>query len=193
MEYTSISFDESFLTFLTQGKSYGRFLITSVAAVKCRRDNKENIYYLLEEVLACDVFGKENLIYQPAYLYQAIFGDSHCKILRTHYPLQDKDTIWNNSEYFQKVNSCIKRHDHSEKITGWEQIKERVLDNKKITAKIIYEIGECEVTLEFPVKHLNVHETLPQFQIETGPVLMFEKEGDINSSLLAYICFNNFT
>ncbi len=192
MVYIPVKFDRSFLIFLTHRNSYGRFAVSSVLTVWNKQKEREEVYYLLTGVLACDVFGKDELIYQPAYMYQAVFGSRKCKILRTHYPLKDQDSVWNIQDYFQGVNYNISRTIEYKSLEDTKEVKAAVLNGEIISARLMYPVGEYVIEIECPVQHINVSADKEEFQVETGPVLFLESGKEIEDCSPGYLCFNSF-
>jgi hypothetical protein len=76
-------FESSYLTYIAKDRAnYGRFQIESMCAIQDNADSKQ--YYATNAVTACDVYGKGQLIKEPACRFQALFLKTHFKIFRTY-------------------------------------------------------------------------------------------------------------
>jgi hypothetical protein len=194
----TIRFNNSFATWLANDqKSYGRFTIESVCSFSHNNThlNKKE-YFLLSKVIAGNVYAKSKLIKDPVYEFSSIFSEKEYKIIR-NYCTQDK--IKDNSgvieDLFEKVDFSID-YTQGEILEDFDSIAEATLSNRNINARIEFNIKELDsiITIEFPVKHINVQTDLKEYQVETGPLLLpgktIQTKNYINNLNVAYLTFN---
>lgn len=190
-----IDFDNSYITWLTKDDSYGRFNIEAVSQTENVETGITNNFYLLSTVMACNVFGKNDLFHYPAYTFTAIFSKDKIKRIRNY-----SDKINNNSDIkfitdiFKNVNYHIELRKYAE-LNNTENIIETTLKNQKIIAVIENKIDEINnIKYIFPVKHINVkHVPSGQFQVETGPIISHVNNTNFSfdSLSLFFVAFNN--
>ncbi|PCJ89579.1 MAG: hypothetical protein COA57_01550 [Flavobacteriales bacterium] len=195
METTAcVDFSNSFLTWETKESSYGRFQVEAI--LRCF-DNGALLdqYLLLAGVMACDVYGEQGLIYEPAFHFQAIFSRNQHKIFRTHANLKKNADNWgNHEERFSKITPSISKV-KSAAIHSFEEIESATLSNRNLNVKIPYRVdGKQFFELEFPIKHINIHAENKKFQVETGPILIPRgapaDDAFIDKLQIAYVAFN---
>jgi len=192
-----INFNNSFVTWLSiPENSYGRFEIEAKCTIKNGKENDRSEYLLLAGVMACNVYAENDLIIDPAFMFQAVFSKKEFKIFRTHAIFSpEADSYGRIGEKFKKIDIHLDKCEATE-ILSAEEIIESTLRNERIVGMIEYydKQSNSQIQLEFPVKHINVQKEKKQYQVETGPVTIPEKKskGDlINNLNLAYIAFNN--
>lgn len=173
-----VDFQNSFISWETKNGSFGRF--NSEAFLRY----SNNDWLLGSEVMACNVYGNNKLVKEPNYSFEPLFSDHVCKIFRT-YTLNGltDDTVFQSQEQF-------KNHElHISEIENYTEVSlTDVLENLKPCQCII---TTKEYQLQFPAKHLNVNRESKQFQIETGPVAIPNRE-TINTAFIAFNKLNEF-
>lgn len=192
----TIDFYNSSINWVTkQIQSYGHFQIEAKLRASISSLNFVEEYYLLSGVMAGNMYAQQSIIKSPVYQYQAILSAKHYKIFRMYADkTTDKDSHGQLSELFEEVNFVI-RQQSCTLIDAVEGIKSASSENKKLN--IVMQFGEWEqadISLHFPVKHLNVNQSNTSVQVETGPVMIpnnaFYHSPSIANILLAYTNFN---
>jgi len=191
---TNIDFNRSFVTWLTANKkSHGRFNVECRVRVTNNLTGKNTSYFLLSGIMAGNVYSNSNLIKNPPYLYQAVISDKgDFKILRTFIDKTD-DEIGISSDLFAHIDLNIVQ-EKCKLLKDKVDIREAVLSNKRLGAKIIHDQDSYSTEIDFPIKHINVQpakEVL--FQVETGPVLVHVKDSkcQLESLTLGYVFFSS--
>lgn len=182
-----IDFNNSFITWLTKDESFGRFNIE--AGFTIQKNNSVVSYFLSSTVMACNVYGKDELFKTPNYTFSIIFSENKYKRFRFYNDTNkfNNDTGF-NSAVFQSVNISA-NYCKYKKLNNVTDIAQASQANNELIAVINKE----ETTITFPVKHINFNKSLCNFQVEMG-YLMHNKNDhtDINDLELFYIAFNSF-
>ena len=137
------------------------------------------------------MYVKDNLLKDPSYFYQLIYGDKQSKILRSYALLPNDDSFFRNTDLFDDINSKITYDANFKQVVGFSELKHIFEMHKEIVAIIKIE-KDTEIIV--PLKHINLNYADEKFQIETGPVLIangFYKPAFEKSLLPAYIAFNS--
>jgi len=192
-----IDFSQSYVTWLTHNKSYGRFNLESICNVYDKNDIHIDTFYGLSNVMACDVYGKSPLFHQPPFSYQAVFSATQVKFFRTFSPYMEKDNVKNIKEVFSNVNTRVLNLDKekSTSLNTVEEIHNNLLANKPFVSQIRFNRNQLKFEVLFPVKHINTNLVDRMFQVETGPVVLFKNNynTDISNLAQAYVSYNNFS
>lgn len=197
MQQNLTDFDSSFFLWYSENEdTHGRFKIESICEITDKKNGQVVKYFLLNGVMAGNVYSDKDLIKVPPYYFNAIFSESEYKIFRV-YGVQDHlyDTSEENSKQFTRISFSIKEHS-CRLLSDIEQIVYEASSNNKLIAVI--EVDNIDVYLNiryiFPVKHINYKDTLAKFQIETGPICVLPNKINGNPLIsnfnLAYVAFN---
>ena len=73
---------------------------------------------------------------------------------------------------YQDFRIDIREYPEVEELTDIEEIVKATLNNDVLSARSTYRNGGFAVTVEYPVKVMNIHQAGAQFQVCTGPVLL---------------------
>lgn len=191
-------FDASFLTFAVKGHAnYGRFKVESVC--KITTEECEDEYYTLSPVMACNVYGKGQLIKEPAYLFQAIFSKTEFKIFRTYAgSIKTDDSSGRIESGFEGIEVEI-REEEGVLLDNETDIITFAGKNGKILGRISLEdrVGKDAIgtEIDFPVRHINIKPQTGEFQVETGTIALPDFSADaaykIDRFNIAHIAFNS--
>lgn len=168
-----IDFAGSYLNWLTHSGSFGRF--NAEAYFK----NSVSEWLLGSEVFACNVYGQETLFKEPVYSFQPLFSVNECRLFRTYQENNTSgDTVFAPDKEFKF---------HSIEMPELKQYVNIDLSKKMLSKKQIQcLITSNEYSLQFPIKHLNIHENNKQFQVETGPIIFTYQQQPVTG----FIAFN---
>lgn len=194
-----INFSSSYLTWLThKEKSYGRFQLDAVCTIRDRDRKRTETYYLAPAVIAGNAYAKDDLVKQPVYLFQIASSQESHAIYRTFISHRDdQSSIDENSKQFEEVEFHINSKEAAV-IKDFCDIDFHFQHHNPMSAFISYETRQdCQIEIEFPIKHINIQREKRLFQVETGPILIpSEKpadrlsEGQGYSLNTAFIHFN---
>lgn len=191
-----VDFDNSFATFIVKGSSsYGRFRLESVTTV--RRGNLSEEYLLLAPVMACDVYGNGRLFREPPYMYQALFSGENFKIFRTYLPgMRQDNSNGRVEELFEGLKKSLRTKD-AHRLSDKNEVISAAMAHKPLSARIMFKgVSDSTVSVEFPIKHLNVHPDQEAFQVETGTVAIPDVDEcamhRTDGYNVAYVAFNSF-
>lgn len=192
-----IDFDTSFFVWYSEKEdTYGKFGIESLCEITDKKNGQVEKYFLLNGVMAGNVYSNKDLIKVPPYYFNAIFSESEHKIFRV-YGIQSKehDTEGDNSELFTRISFSLKEHSYN-LLNHLEQIITEASNHNKLI--VVIEVDNFDVhrniSYIFPIKHINFTGTLAKFQVETGPICILPntltKQKLVSNFNLAYVAFN---
>ena len=168
-----IDFSGSYLTWLTyKEKSYGRFQIEAACAIRNLSSGKAETYYLAPAVIAGNVYAKNDLVKQPAYLFQIAASQERHVIFRTYVSYkEDQRSFDKNFDLFDGIDLHITRKE-SVALKDFYDILFHFQKHNSMSARMSYETQQrFQIEIEFPIKHINLQREKRLFQVETGPIL----------------------
>ena len=179
-------FSSSFFLWELNSGSLGRFHIESVTDI-LYEDYLERIA-LLNGVMACDVYGNDPLFHNPSYLYEASFTNNTVKYFRT-FQFKTANTVGQINEIFKKVDLHEKYCTYRQLYT-FSEIHEATVNGEILIGMLNYQnkYGKS-LKITFPIKHINISQSLQEFQVETGKVIFYPD--NFNNIKTAYIAFKN--
>ena len=161
-----IDFDLSFIGWELKDKSLGLFQIDS----KFKDKNTREKYYLSKNVMAGNVYGKSILPITPNYNYQWITNGISQIVFRTFSNKTikiDPKISTNVSRFFLDIKKKQKK----------EILINDLIENPNLFNDSLVCIADLfDQIVEFPIKHINIHQNDNKFQIETGPILIRKNE-----------------
>jgi hypothetical protein len=168
-----LDYEHSSVGWLTKQGSGGLFRIDSKIKIK------KKIYYLARTVMAGNVYGNAILPIFPNYYYQWMTDGLSRIIFRTSA---------NGNIFLDKGDKDIKKYLLNIKLKNRREIDiEDIINSKILSFKVIICYLEFENQIcEFPINHLNIHLKNKKFQVETGPIVLKNK----NTFCPAFIFFN---
>ena len=196
-----IDFNKSSIGWL--GQSKGEFKLASILTYYDDRNNQLT-YGLSQSVLAGNVYGKNNLIKNPYYIFQVLGDHNEQKILRTDLP--------NNKYNFLKFFNKRKKINDTKLSKIFKDFKLEIKKKKGLkiilfndiyknfeksnfTSKIKFkDFQNLKFEIEFPINHLNVSSIKERWQVETGPILLplIYKTNNKFDLLPSFVVFNKF-
>ena len=168
-----INFSQSYLTWCAKPvKSIGRFSIDSICRIHRIKTGYIENYYLATGIMAGNVYANKNLTKIPTYSYQIAASRKHYQIFRD-YAFWEKncDTMGYCSDIFDNIK-IIEKEKPAKSIDDKDKIAHLITNNAMLNVKLTFSSDDHQVTLEFPVKHINIQNETNKFQIETGPILV---------------------
>ena len=193
-----VDFNKSNFSWL--GDSKGKFKIASIISIT-KETAIRNRYILTENVLAGNVYSKNNLIKTPSYLFQVIASKNYQKIFRTDldtkfFDLSPKNLFRKNildtegNIFGNNLNFNIK-YKCSHYNRSFEDLNKN-FSSFDFNSRISFKKNEETFFIEFPIKHLNLNEKNKEWQVETGPIIFPILHKDTYSLLPSFIFFNSF-
>ena len=178
-------FGHSTVTWLLRDQeSYGRWSLEARATASSDRSE----FLLASRVAACDVYSNGPLIHDPPYFYQIVFSGDRYWIQRTY----AKDNTASDSdgpltELFRTVQ-VQQREAEARPLHGIADVIEAGRAGRTLNAVVDLQWGGARFKLEFPVKHMNMQTNRSLMQVETGPVIVPERNGPITG----FVAFRDF-
>lgn len=199
----SFSISHIFWKTKTQG-SRGRFSIESLCHVNHHKANYEESYYLAAGVMAGNLYEKENLPKVPSYKFQIAASKDNFYIFRDYQDdsikKNDTDNFGLNKDLFSAISFDIKTV-QSKTVVKISDIVRKIYAGAILNTKIEFKLEDHEMTLEFPIKHINIRADQKCYQVETGPVLVtanlfssgtpFSKEKENLTWARSHVFFNS--
>jgi hypothetical protein len=191
-------FHSSYLTFIVKKfANYGRFQIESICKIKSCKGEEQ--FFLLSPIMACNVYGSGQLIKAPAYMFQAIFSKSHYKIFRTYLPDMKSDNSSGVIESnFEGIELSLTKKEMV-LLQGYGDVIRAARNNRTIQGRISLseKIGNdsISITVDFPVKHINILPETNQFQVETGTIALpdpsLKTKYEVDRFFISYVAFSS--
>lgn len=188
--------------------SHGVFNVESVLRKYNKNNELINTFVLGAGVLAGNMYVSGSLVKNPSYFFQVAASEDMNVIYRTNTLETEKwrkflninrgsgtfDT-YNND--FESLEFNLGTEECVEVGLIYSDISMHYLRLHNFTCKIyVNKIDEC-YELEFPVKHINISPEKEMFQVETGPILIFDSHGSNKTSarverlIPSFVHFNN--
>lgn len=173
-----VDFARSYVTFFTspaQGNSIARIQLDAICTLFNAGGNTTETFYLGAACRSEDMYRDDSLFLTPNYEFCGIFSKDHCLLVRTHWT-SDRD--WHepghNTERFARVAIDTRPLPAPRRLDTPTEIVAATLANLPLvaTTELRDEATGQRAVLTYPVKTQNVVETPPQFQVDTGPILV---------------------
>lgn len=192
-----IDYSRSFITFQVPGNNAriqieARCLLTLPGAAPQQ-------YLMFASCKSEDTYAEQDLFREPNYDFSGIFGEHDYCIARIHACSDDEQPDTGTIEgRFSGLIRYLCDVPRATPLTDASAIIRATLDHKVIIARTELRDDEGSVAvLEYPVKTMNVNPDREAFQVDTGPVPLYNfggKEPDAMSNFdWAYVAFNEFT
>ncbi|MGH2561718.1 MAG: hypothetical protein ACRDJH_21845 [Thermomicrobiales bacterium] len=173
-----IDFANSYITFFTsshQGGNIARIQIDAACTMTDDRGGESETFYLIAPCRSERMYRDDPLFQMPNYEFGGIFARDDCLILRTHWTSdRDDRELAVNSERFARVAIDVKHLPDARQLPDRAAIVRSTLANERQVARsaLIDEQRGVRAVLEYPIKTQNVTEDPPQFQVDTGPLIV---------------------
>lgn len=173
-----VDFARSYVTFFTtpaQGNSIARIQLDAICTLFDAQGEEVDTYYLGAACRSEDMYRDENLFLTPNYEFCGIFSQDYCLLVRTHWT-SDRD--WHepgsNTVRFARVAIDTRPLPTPRQLESPAEIVAATLANRPLvaTTELRDEATGQRGVLMYPVKTQNVVENPPQFQVDTGPILV---------------------
>lgn len=173
-----VDFARSYVTFFTtpaQGNSIARIQLDAICTLSGANGEVTDTFYLGAACRSEDMYHDGTLFLTPNYEFCGIFSQDHCLLVRTHWT-SDRD--WHEpggtTERFARVAIDTRPLAAPRRLETPAEIVAATLANRPLvaTTELRDEASGQRAVLMYPVKTQNVVETPPQFQVDTGPVLV---------------------
>lgn len=192
-----IDFENSRMEWRTRAEqSSGFWQIEAALRIHDSRNDDSTIYALAPAVSAGNLYSKPMIVIPP-YEFRFLASESNFMMLRHLYD-QNKTSIETG-----EIDSLFSHFTIHWNLTpsvalSQEQVMQSASMGNKLVATVSATENElCSWHATFPVKHINVNNTSTNFQIETGPVLIYRHREHVKESQsvdmieVANISFNN--
>lgn len=196
-----IDFNRSTMTWLTrQEHSYGRFNIESCCSIQNLGNKYSKVFYLGSPVIAGNVYAENNLVAQPTYFFEIVASeDEHIMLRKFLIYSPNKDSSDKNQSVFESLDIDL-QETKALPLHDFNSILMEFNDKKAFSGRVKFQRShEIKITIEFPVKHINVQPLNNNFQVETGPILYpadiplnYFKDNAVPMFNTAFIHFNCF-
>lgn len=196
-----VDFHASSMTWLGEaGESYGRFALEVLCFLRHEPTASASFYCLGAQVLAGHVYGTDELVIKPNYLFQIVASQNSHEIFRTylrHRP--ESDSSGRNAGKFKVMDLRVVKQAASV-LKDFTEIEQHFDKYSQFSARItLPQDGATMIEIEFPVKHINLQRCQRRFHIETGPILFptrihagWETGHSLPKFNTAFIHFNSF-
>lgn len=191
-----VDYSRSFVTFQVPGNN-ARIQIES-RCVLTHPEGKPEQFLMFASCKSEDTYAPKNLFRDPNYDFSGIFGqDGYC-IARIHACSDDEQP--DTGSIGGRFTGLIRHMCDTPNVTPLEtkeSVIKATLDNKVIIARTELQAHNgLTAMVEYPVKTMNVNPETTMFQVDTGPVPLYNF-GSTNPDVIArfdwaYVAFNDF-
>lgn len=200
---TIIDFARSFVTFFTtpaQGNSIARIQIDANCTISDEAAGTVETYYLSAACRSEHMYLADGLFQMPNYEFCGIFSRDRCLLVRTHWT-SDRD--WQepgvNTERFARVAIDLRPLAGARQLTSDAEVVAATLANQPLvgTTELHDDATGCRARLMYPIKTQNVVADPPQFQVDTGPLLVPDFASTVPNPIerfdLAHVVYNRLS
>jgi hypothetical protein len=187
----------SYVWFVKGDLSYSaRIQFESRCEVTSREGTSEE-WFLTAACIGEEVFVEKGLFMMPIWEWRAIFSRDNYHIFWA-YARAEENRISRgvSKEHFPDVRIDL-AFAEAELLPTNEAIVQATLANRPLLARteLAAPSGETKITLDYPVKIMNVNAESNSFQVDTGPLAFWDwttEPGSEGRLKLAYVAFNRF-
>jgi hypothetical protein len=190
-------YSRSFITFSVPGNN-ARIQIEARCLLSLADGSSEE-FLMFASCKSEDTYASHDLFRDPNYDFSGMYGDNRYSLSRIH-SSSDKEQLEAGltAERFTGLTRHIAEASSTPLLTK-QAIIEATLAHKVIIARNEITDPATGLTqlLEYPVKTMNVHPETGQFQIDTGPVALYDFADSTEEIMArfrwAYVACNDFT
>lgn len=190
-------FSQSFVTFITRGyENQARIQVEAVCHLTDQEQGTTEDYYLVASCKAEDTYGSGVLFVTPNYDFSAIFSSTEYLLIRVGVPHgSKKNSVGRHTDFFEEIR-IAPLQTQGEILETREAIIQATLANRRLNgySEIADPTGRFQVTIDYPIKTINVNDRRNIYQVDTGPLLLpnseAQKEYAVQQFQLAFIAYS---
>jgi hypothetical protein len=171
-----VDFDHSYMTFFGRDQgNIARIRLDAACTLVDGRSGESRAFYLIAPCRSERMYLDSQLFQMPNYEFCGIFAADECLIIRTHWNSErDNREYGRNTERFARVELDIRTHAMARALADDRAIYQATLANEPLVAwtELFDEASGTRVTIEYPMKTINVLPAGQRFQVDTGPLLL---------------------
>jgi hypothetical protein len=194
-----VDYSRSYLFFTTKGRTNtARLMVEARCEVIDEKQGAAEEFFFFASCKAEDTYAPRRLFKEPNYDFCGIFSAAEFKIFRTHALFErDENSSGSIESTFEGARLLIRREERAQVLEGSRAIIEATLQGLPLVGRteIRDESRRLRVTLEYPVKTMNVNPEKGMFQVDTGPIPFPAEDAPLGSRpiermRLAFVAYN---
>jgi hypothetical protein len=198
----AIDFANSYMTWfpVNDADNIARIQLDAACTMIDDRAGAAETYYLVAPCRSERMYVDTPLFLMPNYEFAGVWGKDDFQIIRTHWvSARDNREYGHNRVRWADVRLDIQHFAGTRPLVDTTQIIEAVLANQPLVARTELRNEESgrRATLEYPVKIMNLTKSPPQFQVDTGPLIVpdftSKAEHPVERFDVAHVVYNGFT
>ena len=203
---TAIDFANSYMTWFGAG-NHARIQLDAACTIVDEQAGTEETFYLIAPCRSERCYMDDPLFTMPNYEFSGIWSREEFLLIRTHW-VSERDIRQYGviREHWDDVHLDIRRFPQAEQLPDRAAIVTATLANRPLVARteLRDEAGRQRAVLEYPVRTMNVlpvkaervPRAPPQFQVDTGPLIVpgFDSTADrqIERFDMGYVVYQDF-
>lgn len=197
-----LDFSASYMTFFTkphQGGNIARIMLDAACTVTNKHSGSSTTFYLIAPCRSEHMYRDGPLFQMPNYEFSGVWSADELKIVRRHWTSdKDNNELAHARDRFERVEFDIRTLPNPNRLANAAEIVAATLANRPLVARTAFELGSTNthVTLEYPVKTMNVTMDPKRFQVDTGPLIVPGADADEATFLatcdIAHVVYHGF-
>jgi hypothetical protein len=198
----AIDFANSYMTWFpaNDADNIARIQLDAACTMIDDKAGTSEIFYLVAPCRSERMYVETPLFLMPNYEFGGVWGKDDFQIIRTHWvSARDNREYGQNRVRWADVHLDIRHFADTRQLANRPQIIEAVLANRPLVART--ELRNAEngqrAILEYPIKIMNLSKSPPQFQVDTGPLILPDFASTAARPVerfdVAHVVYNGFT
>jgi hypothetical protein len=196
-----VDYSRSYVFFTTKGRTNtARLMVEARCEVFDEERSSTEEFFFFASCKAEDTYAPRRLFKDPNYDFCGIFSATEFKIFRTPALFErDENSVGSNESAFESVRLLIRRAERAQILEGAPAIIEATRDGFPLVGRteVRDESRGQRVTLEYPIKTMNISPERGMFQVDTGPIPFPAEDAPADARTiarmrLAFVAYNTF-
>ncbi|MAG36525.1 MAG: hypothetical protein CL878_09830 [Dehalococcoidia bacterium] len=195
---TATDFANSYMTWFGP-RNNARIQLDAACTITNEASGQERTFYLIAPCRSESCYVDGQLFKMPNYEFCGIWSEDDFLTIRTHWVSERDNRVYGvNREHWEEMHLDIRHFDQAEELPDRAEIVAATFANRPLIARteLRDETSRQRAVLEYPVKTMNVLPDPPQFQVDTGPLIVPDfgstAEHLIECLQMAYVVYQDF-
>ena len=171
-----IDFANSYMTWFPKGGgNIARIQLDAACTLLDEQTGASETFYLIAPCRAERMYLDTNLFQMPNYEFCGIWSARDFLLIRTHWvSARDNREYGLYQDRWEEVRLDIRHFPQARQLADNAQIVQATLENLPLVARTNLHDGVRgkRALLEYPIKTMNLLQTPPSFQVDTGPLIL---------------------
>jgi len=195
---TAIDFANSYMTWFAAGNN-ARIQLDAACTIVDEVSGNEEQFYLIAPCRAERCYVPGQLFRMPNYEFSGIWSQEEFLLIRTQWVSErDNRTYGVNRDTWDDMHLDIRHFVEATELPDRASIVAATFANQPLIARteLRNEATQQRAVLEYPVRTMNVLPNPPQFQVDTGPIIIPNFSStttrQIEDFAMAYVVYQDF-